>query len=188
MNESSRSALIFLIEAFVHLYVLILLLRLMLPWLKVSFNNPLTQGILRVTSPVVLPLRRILPPVGRIDTATLVVAYAIEYLLTMIVVLIVSYPLMILPLAITAAVRLLVLSIYLYVFAIIIRVVLSWTGSGHYNPAMDIVESLARPVMRPFSRYIPPLGGLNFSAFFAIVFLIALTILLNGLKMYPTPL
>lgn len=187
MGLSGREALVFIIQAFVHLYVFVLIIRLLLPWLRVSFNNPLTQAVLRVTSPVVVPLRRILPPVGRADTSTLVVAYAIEYLLTLVIVVIMSYPILMLNLVVTAFVRLVVLAIWLHVIAITIRVILSWTGSGQYNPAMGIIDAIAEPAERPFRR-LPPLGGLSFSAFAAIVVLVALTIFLDGLKMYPRPL
>ncbi len=188
MNQSTREALIFIVEAFVHLYVLILLLRLFLPWLRVSFNNPLTQGILRATSPLVVPLRRILPSIGRIDTSTLDIAYGIEYLLTLVIAFIAGLPLVVLWLAVTALVRLAILSVWLFVIAILIRVILSWTGGGYGNPATDIVNALSEPVMRPFRRFLRPMGNFDFSALVASIFLIALTILLGGLKMYPPPL
>ncbi|MDX1516441.1 MAG: YggT family protein [Woeseiaceae bacterium] len=188
MGVSWREALVFVLQAFVHLYVFVLLLRLLLPWMRVSLNNPLTQAILRATSPVVVPLRRLLPPVGRVDTATVIVAYAIEYLLTLVIVVIVNLPILMVNVSVTALVRLLVLGLWLYIIAIIIRVILSWTGGGQYNPAMDFVEALAEPALRPFRRIIRPAGGFDFSAFIAIVLLIALTILVGGLKMYPRPL
>lgn len=185
MTGSAKDALIFIINAFVHLYVLVLILRLMLPWIRVPFNNPITQGILRVTSPLVVPIRRVLPPIGRTDTATFVVAYAIEYLLVLVIVLIKGWPLGIWPIAVTAVVRLVILGIWLFIIAIIIRVILSWTGGGGYNPATGIVNSLAEPVLRPVRRFIPPMGAIDFSAFAGIILLIALTILIGGLRMYP---
>ena len=185
MTGSAKDALIFIIDAFVHLYVLILILRLLLPWIRVPFNNPITQGILRFTSPLVVPIRRVIPPIGRADTATVIVAYAIEYLLVLVIVLIKGWPPHIWPIAVTAAVKLVVLAIWLYIIAIIIRVILSWTGAGAYNPALGIVDSLAEPVLRPIRRFVPPLGSIDFSAFIGIVILMALTILVGGLRMYP---
>ena len=64
-------ALVFLIDTFSLLYLLILLLRLWLPLLRANFQNPVAQGILRYTSPLVAPVRRYIPAVGRIDTATI---------------------------------------------------------------------------------------------------------------------
>jgi YggT family protein len=80
MPNSATNAIIFIISSLAQLYILVLLLRLLMPWLRIPFNNPLSQGILRLTSPLVVPVRRLIPPIGRVDTATLVVAFAIQYL------------------------------------------------------------------------------------------------------------
>ena len=73
------SALIFVIQAFAHLFLLILLLRFWMPWFRADFRNPIAQGILRLTSPLVIPVRRVVPPIGRLDTATVIIAFAIQY-------------------------------------------------------------------------------------------------------------
>ena len=83
------NALIFLLDTFSRLYLLILLLRFWLPLLGADFRNPIAQGILSLTSPLVIPLRRIIPPVGRIDTATVLVAFGLQYL-TILVILAIS--------------------------------------------------------------------------------------------------
>ena len=74
------SALTFIIQAFAQLYLLVLLLRLWLPWFRADFRNPIAQAILRLTSPLVVPVRRVIPPIGRLDTATVIIAIAIQYL------------------------------------------------------------------------------------------------------------
>ncbi|MDJ0908461.1 MAG: YggT family protein [Woeseiaceae bacterium] len=188
MSNSSREALIFILQAFVHIYVFILLLRLYLPWLYVSSNNPATQGVLRVTSPLVVPLRRLLPPIGRVDTSTLLIAYGIETLLTLAIIFIAGYPFIPLNLFVTAAVRLVILGIWVLVVGIIVRVILSWTGQGGYNPLTEIAYAVSEPVVRPFRKVIPPVGTFDLSVMVASILLIALTILLGGLKMYPHPL
>ncbi len=189
MSNSSREALIFILQAFVHIYVFILMLRLYLPWLYVSSNNPATQGILRVTSPLVVPLRRLIPAIGRVDTSTLLIAYGIEVLLTLAIIFIVGYPILPLNLFVTAAVRLVVLGIWVFVIGILIRVILSWTGQGGgYNPLTEIAYALSEPVLRPFRKVIPPVGTFDITVLVASILLIALTIFLDGLKMYPQPL
>jgi YggT family protein len=87
------------------------------------------------------------------------------------------------PIAITAIVELVILALRLFVFAIIIRIVLSWIGAaGNYNPAVAIVSTITEPVLRPFRRIIPPIGGIDISPVFAIILLSAAAILLSGLK------
>ncbi len=185
MGSSATNALIFVITALAQLYILVLLLRLLMPWMGIPFNNPISQGILRLTSPLVVPVRRILPPVGKVDTATLLVAFAIQYLLILAICLIVGWPPRILPIAITAVVELVMLTVRLFIFAIIIRVVLSWIGSHSYNPAVALIDSITEPVLRPFRRVVPPVGGFDLSPLFAIILLMALTILIEGLRPLP---
>ncbi len=185
MTGSATNALIFIIQSFAQLYLLVLLLRLLLPWLRANFNNPLAQAILRATSPLVVPLRRIVPAIGRLDTATVVVAFSIQYLTILIIWALRGWPLNILPIAVTSVVSLVTLTIWLFVVAIIIRIIMSWMGGGAYNPAMGLIDSLAEPVLRPVRRVIRPAGGIDLSPYVAIVFLIALTIVISGLKMPP---
>lgn len=77
MPDNVTQALVFIVNAVAQLYLFVLLLRILLPWLGADYRNPITQAILKITSPVVVPLRRIIPPVGRVDTATLLVAFII---------------------------------------------------------------------------------------------------------------
>ncbi len=182
MPSNVTSAIVFIVNALTSLYLLVLLLRFWLPWLRADFRNPLAQGILRLTSPLVVPLRRIVPPVGRLDTATVLVAFIIQYLTVLLLLLILGRTAGLVEIALTAVVKLVVLSINLFVYAIFIRVILSWLAQGAYNPATAIITTLTEPVLRPFRRILPPLGGFDISPIFAIVLLLAATIVVNGFK------
>ena len=71
-------AIVFIIDQLTQLYLLVLLLRFWLPWVRADFRNALAQGVLKLTSPLVIPVRRIIPSIGRLDTATVLVAFAIQ--------------------------------------------------------------------------------------------------------------
>jgi YggT family protein len=185
MGSSATSAIVFLVSALAHLYLLVLLLRLVMPWLGADFRNPLAQAILKLTSPLVVPVRRLIPPIGRLDTATVIVAFAIQYLTILLIAVIKSWPLGVTPIAVTAAVNLVILTLRLFAYAIIVRVLLSWFAAGTYNPATAIIDALTEPVLRPFRRLVPPMGGLDLSPLFAMLVLFALSILISGLKMLP---
>ena len=186
MGNSATNAFVFIINSIAQLYLLVLLLRLLLPWMGINFSNPISQAILRLTSPLVIPVRRILPPLGKIDTATVVVAYGIQYLTILVIMLFLGAPPSIVPIAVTAAANLVILMLRLFVFAIIIRIVLSWLGgSGSYNPAIAMIDAITEPVLRPFRRFVPPIGGLDISPVFAIIILSAAAILISGLKQLP---
>ncbi len=180
MPANVASFFAYIINALASLYLLVLLLRFWLPWLRADFRNPLAQGILKLTSPAVVPLRRVIPSFGRLDTATLLVAFALQYLTILIMLLIYGVSANISAIAITAVVKLALLTINLFLFAILIRVVLSWVSPGQHNPATAIITTLTEPVLRPFRRLIPALGGFDLSPIFAMILLGASTRLLMG--------
>ena len=181
MSSGLINALIFIIWTVARLYLLVLLIRLLLPWFQVNYRNPLTQAILSLTSPLVIPLRRIIPPVGRLDTATVIVAFAVQYLAIFVVLLIGGTSASILAISLTAVVELVSLAIMLFVFAILIRVILSWIGGGGYNPAVAMITALTDPVLRPFRRILPPFGGLDLSPLLAMILLTAVNIVIRSL-------
>jgi YggT family protein len=182
MPSNITSAIVFIINAITSLYLLVLLLRFWLPWLQADFRNPLAQGILRLTSPIVVPVRRIVPPFGRLDTATVLVAFIIQYVTVFLLLVIVGQTAGFVPIAVTAVVKLVVLSVNLFVYAIFIRVILSWVAQGGYNPATAIITTLTEPVLRPFRRVLPAMGGFDLSPILAIILLLAVTIVINGFK------
>lgn len=185
MPANFASALSFIVGSLAQLYLFVLILRLLLPWFRADFHNPIAQAILKVTSPLVIPLRRILPPVGRIDTATLVVAFIITYLTILVLLLIRGATASIGAIALSSVVYLILFTLRLFVFAIIVRVILSWLAPSGYNPAMAIIYSITDPLLRPFRRIIPPMGGFDLSPIFAIILIGAMAIVVGGFLPLP---
>jgi YggT family protein len=183
MPSNIASALVFIIDALTSLYLLVLLLRFWLPWLRADFRNPLAQGILKLTSPVIIPLRRVVPSFGRLDTATVLVAFVVQYLGIFLMLLILGTSAAFSVIATTAIVKLVLLSVNLFMFAIFIRIILSWISSGQYNPATAIISTMTEPLLRPVRRLIPPLGGFDISPIFVIIALGALTRVLMGFNL-----
>ena len=178
-------ALIFLIETFSALYLIILLLRFWLPLLRANFQNQIAQGVLRYTSPAVVPLRRFIPPVGRIDTATVIVAFVIQFLALLVTTALSLHGFADLPplwtLAVVSVFRLMSLSVTLFIVTIIIRVILNLLGK-YLGPISDMLVDVTEPVMRPVRKIIPPLGVVDLSAYITIILLIALNMVLADLQ------
>lgn len=178
-------ALIFLIETFSALYLIILLLRFWLPLLRANFQNQIAQGVLRYTSPAVVPLRRFVPPIGRLDTATVIVAFVIQFLALLATRVLSSQGFADLPplwtFAVVAVFRLMSLSVTLFIVTIIIRVILNLLGK-YLGPISDLLVDLTEPVMRPVRKIIPPLGVVDLSAYITIILLIALNMFLADLQ------
>lgn len=178
-------ALYFIVKTLAQLYLLLLLLRFWLPVLRADFRNPIAQGILRFTSPLVIPVRRIVPPIGRLDTSTILVAYVLEFLLVLVLLAIQNFTVRTVPVAITAVFELAILSLNLFFFVILIKIILSWVAPHNYNPITSLLTTMSEPVLRPFRRVVPLIGGIDISPIFAIVMLKAAEIILQTYKPVP---
>ncbi len=178
-------ALYFIIKTLAQLYLLLLLLRFWLPILRADFSNPIAQGILRITSPLVVPVRRIVPPIGRLDTSTIMVAYILEFLLVLLLLAIRGLTVDTVPITITAVLELATLSLNLFFFVILLKIILSWVAPQNYNPMTVLLHTMAEPVLRPFRRIIPPIGGFDISPIFAIIMLKAAEIVLQTYRPIP---
>jgi YggT family protein len=181
MASGATNAIVFIIDALARLYLLVLLLRLFLPLVRADFHNPLAQAVLKLTSPLVIPVRRILPPLGRVDTATVVVAFGIQYLAILLMALVQGMRPAIVGLLLASLVSLILLTINLFFWLIIIRIILSWVAGTTYNPAIAMVYALTAPLLRPFRRLVPDLGGFDISPIFVLIALGALMRLVMGL-------
>ncbi|PHM33512.1 YggT family protein [Xenorhabdus innexi] len=168
----------FLIMNFLWLYTAVLLLRVWMQWARCDFYNPFSQFIVKITQPVVRPLRRVIPPVGPIDTASVILAY----LLVMIKMLF-PYWLetgqFLLPHAIVflfGFIELLTAVGKLIFWLVIVRALLSWISQGR-NPVDYVLIQLTEPLMAPIRRVIPSMGGIDFSAMIVMLILYALNAL-----------
>lgn len=177
MNTSR--ALTYLVSTLVDLYVVAVLLRLMLQWVRADFYNPLCQFLVKVTNPPLIPLRRAIPSIGRLDTASVVLATLLEtvglVLISLINGIAINWP----QLLLLAVTKLLMAVLWLYFFLILAMVILSWVGGRVRHPIISLVYQLTEPVLLPFRRIIPPIGGLDLSALFALITIRFLILLLG---------
>ena len=172
------NALTFLVQVVFGIYILILMLRVLLQVFGANYYNPLSQFVVRLTEPVLAPLRRIIPRVGRIEGGALLVmlgAQMIEFWLVFEM----SGAEPSLPgLAVVSAAELIELCTTVFFWAILIRVVLSWVNPGLRHPASDIVHSLTEPVLEPARRALPAMGGFDLSPILVLVGLQLVNLLL----------
>jgi YggT family protein len=165
-----QDAFIFVISTLVDLYIVTFFLRLVLQWVRGDFRNPLAQFILRVTNPLVLPLRRTIPAVAGLDTATVVALLALQLAATGLLVQLACIGAADFgQIVMLALLRLAHLILRTYALLILVYVVMSWVGQGAYNPVMSLLGAVAEPVLAPFRRLIPPIGGLDLSPLFALL-------------------
>jgi YggT family protein len=183
-----KDALIFLIDTFTRLYLLILLLRFWLPIVRANFRNPVAQGVLRYTSPMVVPVRRYIPAIGKLDTATVLVALAIQVVAS-IIMLVISRGLAFLEtvssafpsIVGSALVELASLSVVMFIVALALRVIFGFFGR-YMGPLSDLLNDLTDPLLGPVRKIIPPLGVVDLSAYIVFILLIALNMVVADLR------
>ncbi len=173
--------LIFIVDSLLALVVGAFLLRLLFQLVRADFRNPFSQAIVRLTNPVVVPLRKVLPPVGRVDTASVVAVVLAQMVRTA---LRFSLGLGAAPSLVTllllAVIELLDTTLLLYLVAIFVYVLLSWVSPDGYNPVGRLLSSLVEPLLAPFRRALPTLGGLDLSPVVVILLLSVLRMVLEG--------
>jgi len=178
---SGAPVLIFIITTLFKLYMVTFLLRIVMQWIRADYRNPLTQFILKVTSPLVVPLRRVVPPIGKLDTSSLIVTLVLGLACTIIVAFLerclgqVSW----FQLLWLTALWIVNLMLTIYLMVILIYVIMSWISPGTYNPMSSLLASICEPVLRPLRRVIPPIGGLDLSALVALIGIQALKMLFS---------
>ena len=174
------SAIVYIVETLLSLALFVVLARLLLQLTRADFRNPIAQAIVQLTNPLIVPLRRVLPPIGKVDTASVVAVLLVAGV----------------EVAVLAALRgaglpdwlgwldALALEIahtllWTYCYAILIYWLLSFIAPGGYSPLQAVLTSLCEPVLRPFRRIIPTVAGLDLAPLWATIAIQALLILLR---------
>lgn len=173
------NAFSFLIETILNLYLVALMLRVLLEARRADWRNPLVQILIHATEPLVAPLRRIVPNLGRVSLAGIVLLYLLQVTILVVVTLINGFEIHWVTLLVTAILRLARTLLILYLVLIFIGVILSWIGPRARHPIVPLIFELNEPVLAPIRRFMPNLGGLDLSPLVAIIGIQFLIILLG---------
>jgi len=169
-----------LIDILIGLYVTVILLRFFLQYFRADFYNPLSQFTVKATDPLIKPLRKIIPGFGGIDFSSLVAAYLVILLKSIVLSLIgSSYPFNIVFLLLFTFVELLQSILGLFMFLIIIRVILSWVAPAGYNPVLAVIGQISEPIVAKFRRLLPTMTGFDFSPMLALIVIYFLQLSIN---------
>ena len=171
-----------LVQTLFSLYLGVVILRLLLQLARADFYNPISQAMVKATNPLLLPLRRVIPPLGKVDTASLVLALIVQLIAMVSILLLFGAGL---PNIVTllgwAVIGCVALTVNIYFFAIIINIILSWVAPGSHHPAAVLLYQLTEPVMQPFRKLIPPMGGIDLSPILVVLSISVVQILLKSM-------
>lgn len=168
----------FLINTLFGLYILTVMLRFLLAIVGADFYNPISQFLVKVTNPLLIPLRRFIPSIGKIDTSAVLLMLTLQLVSFGLIALLRGGQFSIASLLILSIAELLGLFLNVLLFAILIQVILSWVSPGTYNPAVSLLYSITEPVLRPCRRLIPPISGIDLSPLVALIAIQLLKMLL----------
>jgi|SRR5579862_221950 len=173
------SAILYIVDTLLWLALFVVMARLLLQWTRADFRNPLAQAVVRLTNPLILPLRRLLPPLGKIDTASVVAVFLVAIIkVGCLFALTEGLPPLVMwirPVFMEIARTLL----WTYFYAIVLYALLSLIAPGGYSPLQSILTSLCEPVLRPIRRIIPVFAGIDLSPLWACILIQAILILLR---------
>lgn len=181
MNSYFTNPLEFLISTLFSLYILAVMLRFLLGMVRADFYNPISQFLVKITNPLLVPLRKIIPGAGKVDVAAIILMLVLQLIMLAIIVALRGVTPPLLTLLLAAIGELVILAINVFLFAIIVQVIISWVNPGSYNPVNGLLNSLTSPVMRPIQRLLPPMSGIDLSPLFALIGLQVLKMLIQPL-------
>ena len=159
------------------------LLRCYLQYLKFNLSphsgNPIGLYLMPLTNWLVMPLRKIIPSVGRIDSACIVGAYSIVLAKVFLIGLLLGTVPPIISLLIGSVLELIGLVLSILVVLIIANVVLSWVGRG--SPTQYMLSEILNPMLAPIKRILPSMGPLDLSPLILLVLIQIAQIVLSNI-------
>jgi YggT family protein len=167
------NAVQFVLDAIFSLFILAALVRFWMQAFRAPSRNPIAYFTMALTDWAVKPLRRVIPGLMNLDWSSLIVAGLLEFVLQVLIAVVggispIENPAVLSVLLFLAFVKLVRLSIYVFMGALIIQVVLSWVNP--YHPVAPFFNALTNPFLRPVKRVIPPIGGVDISPVFVLIF------------------
>ena len=183
--------LLFILDTVCGLMTLALLVRFAMQWARVPFRNPLGQFIVAVTDWMVRPVRRLIPGLFGLDMASLFLAWLWQVAYQGIAlgftgVLVAVSPAPTFVVAALALLEVAKIGVYLVIGAVIVSAVFSWVNP--HAPLAGVFDTLTRPLLRPFRRVIPPVGGVDLSPLALLLVLQIALFVLESLRRSILPL
>ena len=172
---------VFLVQTILSLYTSAIILRFLLGFARADFYNPLSQFLVKITNPVLVPARRLVPAIGKLDTSAVAVAYVLILIKGVLLNAMMSAGYNLGSLVFMSIGELISSVIWMYIIALLIMAVISWIGSAQGNPVLPLINSLTAPLLAPARKYIPPVGMMDLTPMAVMLGLYILLIIVKGI-------
>lgn len=159
-----------LLDIFLQGFAGVLLFRFLMQWLRAPMRNPVGEFIMAISNFAVLRARRFIPPVWRLDSASLLLALIVEFAYLGLTLALDGYPFVHFPLLgllALSAVKLVKISVYLLMSALVAQAILSWVNP--FTPLAPLLAAITQRFLRPLQRVLPPVGRVDLSPLLLLV-------------------
>ncbi|MGK0247473.1 MAG: YggT family protein [Oleispira sp.] len=167
-----------LINTLVGLYLMLVVMRFLLQLVRADFYNPISQFIVKATNLPLIPLRKVIPGIGGIDVASIVLALLVQAVAIVLILLLNGIQPPPLQVVIWSAIGILSLLLKVYFWGLLITVIASWVAPNSYNPVLILINQILEPAMKPIRKIMPDLGGIDISPIIMFLLIQVLEILL----------
>ena len=164
-----QNALNFTIEAILGFYLIIVILRFLFQLFRVDFRNPISQMVVKLTTPPLQLLRRFIPGLFGIDFASVVLILFIGFIKTFLLSMFSGYPANVGAVFIISLAETINTITWVFILTLLASVVLSWVAPHSHHPAARMVNDLSEPILKPFRRIIPPIQGIDLTPILAFL-------------------
>lgn len=171
---------IFLVDTLFSLYIGAVLLRLLLALARANFYNPLSQFLVKITNPVLVPMRRMIPAMGKVDTAAVVLAIGLTVIKVLLLLGLKGGGADLFGIVVFSVLEVIRTVIHIYIFALVVQAVLSWVGNTYGNPLADLLNSLTEPLLRRIRGFVPVVGMVDLAPMVAILLLYVVLIVFQS--------
>lgn len=172
------NAFYFLVTLVFYLALFVVILRWWLQWNRADFYNPMSQFVVKATNPLIIPLRRIVPSIGKIDSATVLAAFLISLVKVFVVAFLFTGYSSIVMLVMKAGLNVVLQGLYLLFYILLARAIMSWFSQGR-TPLEYLFSQLTEPLLAPIRRFVPPIGMLDLSTMVLVIALIFVRIIVE---------
>lgn len=168
------------IQTFASLYLLFIVLRFLLQLARADFYNPISQAVVKITNPPLIPLRRVVPSIFGLDMACIVLAILVSFVAIELNFFAVTQSIVNPLVALAwAAIGTFAFTAKIIFFALIISIIVSFVAPQSYHPALMLINQLLDPIRAPFQKILPPMGGFDLSPILVILAIKIIEILLQ---------
>ncbi len=181
MGSTAAQIGLLLVNTLAGFYMFIVVLRFLLQAVRADFHNPISQFVVKATTPVLVPIRKMVPGFGGYDIAALVLLYILQCLAITASIAMVGWPIEISNIAVWAFLGGVGLFLKLYFWGVLIMIVLSWVAPQSHNPAVLLLRQIIDPVMEPIRKRMPDMGGLDLSPMVIMLSIMVLEIVMKNI-------